>query len=396
MIKKFFRKVASFYAFFLRSPKTFKRPSKADILIYDASGVEVLTPYFYGYSVEILQIRNESMNVSCMIRSLSHKKFWQGDPLTAYTDAFIQSVNPKLIITFIDNNSNFYTIKSRFPEINTVFVQNGSRTEICDIFGSIEPDEKFKVDYMVVHTHAVGAKYQTFISGEIKVAGAFKSNEVPVNNDYQKRTVLFISQWHDANGIDDLPICKTRDGLDYLWREFYDAETFLLTFLNNYCREKKLQLKICGRQSSGRGEERDYFIGLLGDSGWEYIPKSKKYNPYEVVDSAEVVVFIDSTLGYEAIGRRKKTAGFSIRGNPLNKTDNKFGWPLPFPDNGLFWTNLRDEKEYRRVMDYLLSISDDEWEKTLQQYSGDLMELDPGNTRFIKLLQQLLPQPVNV
>lgn len=40
-------------------------------------------------------------------------------------------------------------------------------------------------------------------------------------------------------------------------------------------------------------------------------------------------------------------------------------------------------------MDYITQVSDEEWEKTRQRYVPDLMEYDPGNTRFIKLMQEL-------
>ena len=46
-------------------------------------------------------------------------------------------------------------------------------------------------------------------------------------------------------------------------------------------------------------------------------------------------------------------------------------------------------------MDYLNTVSDENWKQTRQQYANDLMEFDPGNTRFIALLDQLLPKTDN-
>lgn len=390
-LKNYISKINSIFNVFLISKKIFKRPKIAEILIYDTSGADVFLPYFKNFSVEILPTRKETINIYCLFKSFTYKAFWIGDILIAYTDAFIHAVNPKLIITYIDNNPNFYTLKSRFPKVKTVFIQNGSRSEICDIFGSIKHDPKYNVDYMLVHNHLIGAKYSSYIFGETKVVGSFKSNEIPIKVHTPKKSLLFISQWHDIQDIMDLPICKTSQGLNYLHREFYEAENFVVPFLYDYCCEKNLNFKICGRQITSGNQEREYYDRILGTNKWEYIPKSLKSKTYEIVDSAEVVVFIDSTLGYEALGRGKKSACFSVRGNPLHLTDNKFGYPAPFLDNGPFWTNFRDKKQFKRILDYLFSLSNYEWTETLQIYVNDLMEFDQGNTRFVKLLEQLLP-----
>ena len=41
-------------------------------------------------------------------------------------------------------------------------------------------------------------------------------------------------------------------------------------------------------------------------------------------------------------------------------------------------------------MDYLNKVNDEDWEKTRKHYASELMEFDPGNTRFVALLDQIL------
>ena len=43
-------------------------------------------------------------------------------------------------------------------------------------------------------------------------------------------------------------------------------------------------------------------------------------------------------------------------------------------------------------MDYLNTVSDEDWEQTRQENTSELMEFDPGNTSFVALLDQLLPR----
>ncbi len=40
-------------------------------------------------------------------------------------------------------------------------------------------------------------------------------------------------------------------------------------------------------------------------------------------------------------------------------------------------------------MDYVTNVSDEEWEEVRQKYVLELIEFDPGNTRFLKLMKEL-------
>ena len=60
-----------------------------------------------------------------------------------YILSFIQFVNPKIIISFIDNNI-FYQLKNYFPDIKTVVIQNGFK---WPFFDKIKSKKKLKVDY---------------------------------------------------------------------------------------------------------------------------------------------------------------------------------------------------------------------------------------------------------
>ena len=54
-------------------------------------------------------------------------------------------------------------------------------------------------------------------------------------------------------------------------------------------------------------KEKDYFRELMGIEP-EFFNLPGSYAGYQAVDSAEIVVSTDSTLGYESIARCQKTA----------------------------------------------------------------------------------------
>lgn len=375
-----------FYKIFIAPPKRWKLPKKSRVLIYDVCGADALTPYLVAYKAEVIPLRGEFVNVPCLLSAVLRLSFWKGSPIQAYVDAFIRTVSPDLVVTFIDNSPGFYTISSRFFGIKTVFLQNGRRDDWLD---RIQKPKKFHVDYMFFHNAAIGRYYQKFVSGKAFAIGSLKNNSVQKHLDGVSEGVLFISQFREKQ-VDDGPFLSLPSGESVSWEQFYSAEECVLRFLNKWCIGNNKLLRVTGCSSSNQDVERNFFGKYLDGCDWEYVPKSHLYGSYKLVEAAEFVVFIGSALGYESIGRGKKTVSFSCRGMNLKNTSSRFGWPADLPDNGPFWTNDRDERQFQRLMDYISTVSDEDWEKTRRRYASELMEFDPGNTRFIALLEALL------
>lgn len=342
------------------APKVWSMPRKSQILIYDATGAEILRPYLLDYDVETVALEGEFVNVPCLLRAFLTPGFWVGNMTQAYVDAFVRATSPQVVLTFIDNNRNFYTIACRFPHIKTLLLQNGSRSEVGDIFDSLVRSDEYHVSYMLVHGSAIGDHYRKFISGKTIPVGSFKSNQVKPSHSHASASVLFVSHYHDKPG-QNAPFLIKSNGEEIPWNQFFAAEMLVLPFLGKWCCENKLPLRICGRAFDAPRQmaERNFFASLLPSLTWEYVLRTGTFSSYDHVDAAKIVVTIDSTLGYESIGRGKRTASFSCRGLGLNSNAAKFGWPATLPDNGPFWTNFADEKEFQRIMDYLNSVDDE-------------------------------------
>jgi surface carbohydrate biosynthesis protein len=388
-ISRLVAKLKSFYIIFMAPPKEWHLPKKAEVLIYDACGADVMMPYLTKYNVAVFSVRSESINFPCLLRAMLKPAFWKGKPLKAYTEAFFHAVLPKVVITFIDNNPKFYEISKHFPDVKTIFIQNGTRSESGDVFFSIVKSDKYYVDYMLVHGVAIGNHYLKYIGGQAISIGSLKNNSVFKLDNPMKENVLFISQWQSiTNG--DGPLYIEADGTHISWHKFYEAEVMALKFLDKWCAKNNKKLQICARQKNSIDPEKDFFSSLIKVCEWQFIARLDNYSAYKLIDEAEIVVTIDSTLGYESITRGAKTAIFSCRGISISSSATNFGWPADLPNNGEFWTNDQNEVQFQRIMDYLITVNDDDWERTRQLYARELMEFDPGNTRFIALLDQLL------
>lgn len=381
--------------FFVTPPKQWMLPKKSEVLIYDACGAEILTPYLVNYSVEILYLRRESINVPCLLLSIFELEFWRGRLVRAYADAYIRAVSPSIVLTFIDNTASFYEVSQRHPRVKTIFVQNGTRSEMGDIFGTLIPSAKHHVDYMLVHGAAIGKHYQKYISGEVLAVGSIKNNKTLKHASSGTGTVLFISQFM-PRPINNEPIWREPDGSAIYWDEFYAVEERVVRLLMEWCTQHGKLLQICARGDKERGPEYEFYSDLLGLGPWQFVPRADSLSSYRLIDAAEIVVFIDSTLGYESLGRGNKTASFSCRRVLQGRAVFEFGWPGKKPESGLFWTNELNESEFCRVLDYLNTVGDEEWTRVRQQFASDLMVFDPDNMRFVALLKHLLPKSMEL
>ena len=126
----------------------------------------------------------------------------------------------------------------------------------------------------------------------------------------------------------------------------------------------------------------------------EFFEEPGSYPSYQAVDSAEIIVANESTMGYESIARSKKTAIFPIRSTLFDIPDLGYGWPADYPDEGPFWTNKPDSDIFIRILDYLFEVSDEQWKIDVEVTNfPSIMKYDPGNTIFKSILEKELRVP---
>jgi len=75
---------------------------------------------------------------------------------------------------------------------------------------------------------------------------------------------------------------------------------------------------------------------------------------------------------------------------PQHKQDRRFGLPLEFGEKGPFWTNDPSEEEIGRILDYLLTVSDEQWERDSGWIRDQLMVHDYGNTKIRAYVEGVL------
>jgi surface carbohydrate biosynthesis protein len=379
-----------YFKFVLQAKKTLKKPLKVDLLIYDGTFPEVLTPYLQKYNYSVLFVRGEILNLHILIKSMFTKSFWKINPFYSYTLCYIKTVSPRVILTYIDNNSYFYKIGIDLPDVKTIFIQNGSRSILGDVFDSIKSSDFYQVDFMLVHNSEIGKKYLEFIQGEYISIGSFMLNLFQDKISIVPNQIAFISGVVPKKQKSKVFFYRP-NGSPIYWDEFYQAEIFNIKFLSKWCNLHSKNLIIIGREKDDNGFEKNFYSNIIGNTNFQFIPQIDLFNSYRMIMQSEIVVFIDSTLGYESYGLGKKTAGFSNR-NIQNSPRNTFGWPGDFEERGLFWTNFQNESDLEEILNFLNKVTDKDWAKILDEYRAMLIDIDSGNTKLEILLKSLIPK----
>jgi surface carbohydrate biosynthesis protein len=376
-----------FVRYFGGAKKNWRRPRQSAVLIFDASHEMLLREYLGEWSPEVLHLRGELLNIPVFVASL----FRKGRRVDTYIDCFIEAVGPRLIVTMIDNNLDFLTVSERHPDVKTLFVQNGWRAYVGDIFATLDGldparRDRLTVDYMMPFGTVIGAEYARFVKGRTVPMGSIKNNHALRTQQRQTGLLAFISQWRDA-GV-------TLSGSHYSHEKFFQqTDRPVVEFLSSYARERSKRLVIIPanpKNGASRAREEVYFRGLLGNDA-EFMELPGPLSSYHVLDAAEVVVGIDSTLAYESVARGNKTALFCIRSGLLGVPSQKFGWPGDFPAEGEFWTSRPDRESFQRILDRLFEIDEAQWRADVvaANYSS-LMLHDPGNSILRSTIEQQL------
>ena len=331
----------------------------------------------------ILFIRGEKLNLFILFKCFIKNKL----NFDGYVNEFIKASQPKVVLTFIDNNPKFYSLHS-LGNFKTVFVQNGFRSKISDIFAdklvtnSINK-KRFKVDYMFVFNSTIGKLYNSFISGKYISIGSYKNNKFKLSKKKKKNRIVIISTFRDYDKNSSM-------GNNISWGEYTKNDKYFLDWLITFAKKYQIQIDILGRYSlSENDKEYLYFKKFFKNYDFSYIDNYKNRNTYGILDNYNFAFTIDSTLGYECLARGGRVGFFSNRLNKMPILSHKFGWMEKFKNKGPFWTYKNSYNEFERIFKKVVFSKKSEWESITKKYKEKLMVYDVNNEKFKTILRKI-------
>lgn len=362
-------------------------PEKSDVIIYDSEGSLEISRLLAKRNYSVFAFREGS--ISLIIAILALLKYGVKIRFRHYAAEYILHSHAICAITYIDNDPNFYLLKHLLPHVTFIAVQNGYRDPI--LFSILSADYRkslFMADYIFVFNSSLAAMYGALINSKVVAHGSLKSNsciKIPV----QSCDVVFISQYiplpmHKSNKP-YMPIGPTLIPYD----EFYQNDKNLILKLLNYCSSSGYSFGICGRTDNHELEVK-FFESCLGfNRSFKYFPNTEQSSSIQHALSAKLVVFLDSTLGFEVLALGQKCAIFSIR--KFSHGHRSLGWECNLPEEGPFWSSCSSLSRFESIMNYSMRKTMDDWNEENKDTINKLVMLDPGNRSLIASINESFP-----
>ena len=189
------KKLLKIFKFILFSEKQWLKPKKVDILFYDYSMSDIIKDKLSNYKYDILYLRGEKLNIYIIIKLIL--SFQYKNLFLSYCKLYIQFSHPKIIITAIDNNINFYKLHYKIKSIKfkTIVIQNGYRTcthpDILNYYENFD-QKNLSADFFLCFNEAIGKIYSEKFGVKYIPIGSFLNN---VNFNFQTTKKKFVFFW---------------------------------------------------------------------------------------------------------------------------------------------------------------------------------------------------------
>ncbi len=368
---------------FINCKFNFHQVPQKKIILFDCENVKNIKKLFLKKEFFILSNRYENLKIiylnwslfKTFLKNYNYKKSLKIN----YLYSLISLINPKLIITNIDNSRDFHILsKLLYKKICCVAVQMANRGDI--LYNPISYTKKFFIpNYFCFSEYEkkLFKKKQAIIKkfypiGSLTSAFANKFIKLKKKNLLLKYDICLISQPFD--GI-EFPQVKN----------FSKVEGLIAKFTHRLCKEKNLSLVFVGKRKKNTTEgkqEIQFYNNYLGEKNFKILqPTKENYLSYQKILQSEIIIGHNSTLLREAIGFKKKVLYCNFTGSKLIEISAKGVLELKSPDY----------EDFKRRVLKIIKMSKFDYFKKIDKNSEKII-CSPNNT--IKLITSKLAKLV--
>ena len=353
----------------------FSSPKKRNLIVFDGMSLDELKYVINDYNYFVLQTRIGKINeiyFSFYLFFIIIKNF-RGNLFDAYLISLIEIINPKVILTFIDNSFKFYKFAKILEKKYTFLaIQNGARYEHKTI------------DYLIKEKIIKPNYYNPYIPnfccfGQYEVDD-YKKYNLKVKNFFKVgslRTANFLEDLKNSsvNLRKKFDICYISE--PYAWDLIlnYNNQSFpmeervglVLKFVVRFCMENNKNLVVVTRTKKENvisfNREQIFFKKYLTDNEFNFM-KNKlfyridKFYSYKQMMQSRVVISSMSTMLRENLALKGKTLVCSYMPTDI------FEFPI---NDKLCVIKTRDYKKFEKRLLYILSIPNKKYFSSLKK-----------------------------
>lgn len=303
-------------------------------------------------------------------------KFLRREAYVRFLVRKIKRLQPKVVVTFIDNDIRFWELKRLLiaEKTKVVAIQNGRRGGLKDIdLDSLDPTIHGVTNYLCFGGAVKELYGRNTSSEQILALGSFRNNLVPVN-PRNREGFLWISAFRSQLNLQNVS-----------WEHFFRAESLAVKAFASTARELSKSLSVLGAAIDWE-REKCWFDSLLGEGNYTFLRKQSGLQNYEYLDATELVGTVHSTMGYEAIARGGKCLFIDIKSTILSTPIYQFGYPDNSGRDGLWWVRDSSISSVKAAARRLMTIQESDYSSELKKFHERHLSYNPGNTILWDLL----------
>ena len=266
----------------------------------------------------------------------------------SYLVSLILEINPKIVVTNIDNSTDFSLVARRlFKKIKFLAIQNAARYQFDEPFYDANIKKKYFIPELACFGDYEKSLYKRH---KIEVKNFFVIGSLTLSDYQKKKKKSFIDKKYDV-----CLILEESTGWNNLYSGFEESLGKIAQFTVKFCKEKKLNLIIAGkRQNEKLLEKEKIFYSKYIDQDFKILPNSN-YSSYKAIENSEVTIGMMSTILREGMALNKKILSCNFTGCSA--------WD--FPIKGICFLNDNNFEKFSIRLEKLLKLSINEYKQSL-------------------------------
>jgi surface carbohydrate biosynthesis protein len=279
------------------------RLPKSKIVLFDAVNKKiVIDTILFQYDYFVLDTRGGEvvLNYRALLKLFKRILSFNNKSFKGYIKfikkqyflSVIDTINPTILLTYIDNDPYFHKICKARPGIVGIGIQNGARTHYNY---SDKTKEKFNIPYYFVHGNHAKSTYisyghqckKIFEVGSIKLDYYMARFKSEVKYRYQ---ICLISTWTSGETLNGVYPFSSKNQYNSLLQ------------IKNVIKKQKYSLVVALKTNTQ--SEKDFYKDLFADTA-DYHYSDNDMGSYDICMKSKVILSTYSTLGFEmqAIGK---------------------------------------------------------------------------------------------
>lgn len=381
-----FKKFLKLLNLLLKNKIIFDNPPKEKILVFDNTSVFDLKNVLKNRKYFVLNTRETEVNevyISFII-FFYFIKYIRINLYTSYLISIIKVVNPKVVITVIDNSYKFSEIAKilNSEKIKFIAIQNAARYDFAE--NNLRFKKKLIIEnlnkkFYIPHFFCFGdyvkkyyKKYKINVKkfytyGSLRLSNYFqhlKDKKIKIRKNFYD--VSFISGWAKNKDIE-----FGEKGIDYAWAK-------MCIYTIDYCIKNNLKFLFISKSTNNvnKKKEFDFFKKYLNKNQFNFLKKNsmkvnhKNFNSYKAIHESKVVTGVVSTMLQDklALGGKILVCNFT--------KIKEFNFPI----RNFCFLERPSYKKFKERLDFILKINI----KTYNNYlkNSKLIYFDKKNLTF--------------